>query len=280
MTTQPTHWLDQQTQQQRQLLLNIDTVSAPDVIATLFTLAPIRDYIRLFHATEFEDLLEQSPWLIRLESSSMKAATHLLQNPTLNWGWIASAVNLDLNQVARHWRDRMVFSHDDQRWFYRFQDNQIIAQHLSALSPAQTPLLLGPLTSALCWNGEQWQSFENEHPRLHPAPFATPWLEVPSPVEVAAELERRALNAWLWEENGEATQRLAEAQPLEPWLTQQLQRARDWNWESLEQKYFLLERQLNPALAEHPAWQHRANETPEQHFARCKRELLLVADKS
>lgn len=274
MTIQPAHWLDQQTQQQRQLLLIIDTVSAPEAIATLFGLAPIRDYIRLFHTTEFEDLLEQSPWLIRIDNASMPAARHLLQNPALNWGWIASAVDLDLNQLARHWRERMVFSEGEQRWFYRFQDNRIIAQHLSALSPAQIPFLLGPLSHALCWSGQHWQSFENPQPGEHPAPFATPWLEIPSPVEVAADIERRALRAWLWEENGEATQRLAEVQPLEPWLAQQIQRADEWNWAGPEQKYFLLEQQLDPTRAEHPAWQPLKDETPEQHFERCKREIL------
>jgi len=278
MTIRPMHWLEQQTGQQRELLLIIDTVAAPEVIAALFRLTPLRGYVRLFQGTEFEDLLEQSPWLIRIESSSMKAATHLLQNPALNWGWIASAAKLDLNKIAQHWRERMVFTADEQRWFYRFQDNRIISQHLKALTPAQIPLLLGPLCHALCWNGEQWQSFENEHPASYPAPFPTPWLEVPDPAEVAEEIERRALTAWLWEQHGEATQVLAETQPLEPWLALQLQRARDWLWHTCEQKYFLLTHQLNPTLAEQPAWDPRADETPEQHFARCQREFFIRND--
>jgi hypothetical protein len=276
MTIHPTHWLEQQTLQQRQLLLIIDTVSAPDVIATLFKLAPIRDYIRLFQGTEFEDLLEHSPWLIRVESSSLKAATHLLQHPELNWGWAASAANLDLNEVAQHWRERMVFRENDQRWFYRFQDNRVIAQHLSALSQAEIPLLLGPLCDALCWNGEHWQRFESEQPALYPEPFATPWLQVPLPAEVADNIERSALIAWLWGQHGDATQMIAETQPLEPWLTRQTQRARDWNWHAPEQMFFLLEHQLDPNLVEHSAWEPRTHETPQEHYARCTRELFAL----
>jgi len=273
MPTQPTLWLAEQAQQQRHLLLIIDSVSAPDAIKSLFKFGPIREYVRLFQGTEFEDLLEHSPWLVRIDSDSMQTVTHLLQSPERHWGWIASAQLLDLNEIAQHWRERMVFSEGNQRWFYRFQDNQIISQHLGALTPQQMPLLLGPLEGALCWNGEQWQSFENPKPAVYPFPFSTPWLKIPEPSEAADESERCGLVAWLWEQHGEATQRLAEVQPLHPWLQQQLQRAREWNWDTPEQKYFLLEHQLDPALVNHSGWEPRTNETPAMHFARCQREL-------
>jgi len=274
MPTQPAQWLAEQEQLQRRLLLIIDSVSAPDVVSTLFKLAPIHDYVRLFQGTEFEDLLEQSPWLIRIDSNWTQAITHLLQSPQRHWGWIASAQHLDLNEIAQHWRERMAFSEDNQRWFYRFQDNRIIAQHLGALNPQQISVLVGPLSAVLCWSGEQWKSFDNAAPAVYPAPFATPWLDIPEPSEAADESERSGLIAWLWEQHGEATQRLAEVQPLQPWLQQQLQRAHEWNWDTPEQKYFLLEHQLDPARANHPAWEPRINETPAMHFARCQRELL------
>lgn len=170
MPTHPMQWLAAQEQQHRQLLLIIDTVAAPDAIATLFKLAPIRDYIRLFQGTEFEDLLEQSPWLVCIEKTSMHALTTLLQDTDSNWGWVASAQQVDLNEVAQHWRERMVFDANGQRWFYRFQDNRIITQHLGALSPQQIPWLLGPLAGALCWDGQQWRSFENLQPAIYPPP--------------------------------------------------------------------------------------------------------------
>ncbi len=273
MVIEPTHWLAEQKRHQRQLLLIIDTLHSPEVIPTLFKLAPVRDYIRLFHGTEFEDLLPQSPWLIRIDSSSTAAIFHLLQNPTLNWGWLASTAQLDLNEIAQHWRDRLVISEDGQRWFYRFQDNQVIARHLGALTAQQIPLLLGPLAGVLSWDGKCWQAFENQQPAPHPEPFATPWLDVPESPEIADQIEHHALLAWLWEEYGDATQKLAEVQTLEPWLALQIQRARDWNWDAPEQKFFLLKQQLNPYLNDHPAWEPRPHETPEQHFARCQCEF-------
>jgi len=269
----PQHWLNECQTLKHQLLLVIDTVAAPEVIAKLFQLAPIREYVRLFQGTEFESLLEQSPWLVRIDETSAPAVKHLLQCPERNWGWITSGAHLDLNEVAQHWRERMVKNKDGRRWFYRFQDNQVLARHLIALTAQQIPLLLGPLSRVLAWDGKQWLAFENEIPALIPAPFATPWLDIPEPLEIANVIELRALHAWLWEQNGEATQKLAETRPVRPWLEQQFQRAGAWGWDTGDQKCFLLEHQLNPSLAEHPAWEPRANETPEQHFARCQREL-------
>ncbi|WP_341523339.1 DUF4123 domain-containing protein [Pseudomonas sp. G.S.17] len=274
---QPQQWLNEHKTFKHQLLLIIDTVAAPETIAKIFQLAPIREYVRLFQGTEFESLLEQSPWLVRIDESSAPILTYLLQCPERNWGWIASAVHLDLNDVAQHWRERLVINEDGKRWFYRFQDNQVIARHLSGLTVQQIPLLLGPLIGALTWDGKQWLAFENETPALIPVPFATPWLNIPEPLEIANGIELRALHAWLWELKGEATQQLAETRPLRPWLEEQFQRAGAWGWDTGDQKCFLLEQQLNPSLAEHPAWEPRANETPRQHFARCQRELLAAS---
>jgi hypothetical protein len=279
MPTQPAAWFAEQKRHQRQWLLIIDTTHSPEVVATLFKLASIRDYIRLFQGSEFEDLLEQSPWLIRIDSSSTEAVTHLLQNPTLNWGWLASAPQLELSEVAQHWRERLVIRENGQRWFYRFQDNQVIARHLGALSSQQIPLLLGPLASALAWDGEQWHSFENQQPALYPEPFATPWLDVPESDAMSEAINIEALKKWLWQHHPHATASLPISVPLAVWLKQPLALAAEWGWNDAEQILFLVEHQLDPKRAAHPAWATQSGELPDAHFARVQREFTTLDAK-
>jgi hypothetical protein len=271
MHTQPAVWLAEQKRQHRQLLLIIDTLHSPQAVAMLFKLAPVRDYIRLFQGTEFEDLLEQSPWLIRIEPSSMDAVAYLLQNPTLNWGWLASTAQLDLNEVAQHWRERLVIDENGQRWFYRFQDNQVIARHLAALTAQQIPLLLGPLAGALSWDGEQWQSFVNEQPGLFPEPFDRPWLQVPESAAISEEIDIEALKQWLWQHHPYTTASLPISEPFDVWLKQQLDLARQLGWDDAARIHFLAEHKLDPERAAHTAWDKQPGETPEAHFTRVRR---------
>ncbi|KFE48764.1 DUF4123 domain-containing protein [Pseudomonas syringae] len=271
MSVQPNDWLTEQHKQRRQLLLIVDTVAAPHVIGKLFELGTARDYIRLFQGTEFESLLEQSPWLVGINGISKAALAHLLQSPQDNWGWIASAEHLDLNEVAQHWRERMVISEGGQRWFYRFQDNVVISRHLNALSPADIPLLLGPLAATLCWNGEHWQQFENDHPAVYPAPFATPWLAVPESAAASRAIEIRAMKKWLWNKHPHATYHLPVF--IEDWIEQQLDLASEWGWNDAEQIFFLAEHKLDPERAEHAAWAKQTGETPEEHFQRANKIL-------
>lgn len=271
MTLQPANWLAEQQRQQRQLLLIIDSVAAPDTVASLFKHAPIRDYIRLFHGTEFERLLEQSPWLIRLDYSSLPALKHLLDRPESNWGWLASVSHLDLSAVAQHWRERMIIREADQRWFYRFQDNVVMARHLTALNQAQIPLLLGPLDAALCWSGEHWHSVENPRPASYAPPFATPWLEVPESSAATEAITLRAIENWLWEKHPDATFHLPVF--VKVWIKQQLDLAAEWGWDDAEQIFFLVEHRLDPERAAHPAWAKQEGEAPAERFVRVQCEL-------
>lgn len=88
-------WLNLHHSLKHQLLLVIDTVSAPEIIAKLFQLAPIREYIQLIQGTEFEELLEYSPWLVRVETVAVPILVHLLQCLERNWAWIASAAHFN-----------------------------------------------------------------------------------------------------------------------------------------------------------------------------------------
>ena len=61
------------------------------------------------------------------------------------------------------------------------------------------------------------------------------------------------------------------------WLDTQLEQAKSWQWQSLERIQFLLRYQLDPALAEHPAWAPVENETADVHFTRSSKELFTAS---
>lgn len=273
----PEQWLDEQQIGNRQLVLVANPMADPNPIPTLFANGHIRDYTRLYQGTPFESLAALGPWLVRMDAQAMPALNMLLRTPEQHWGWVASAEALDMAELAAHWRARMVGHDGGQRFFYRFQDNRVIARHLQALDPEQIPLLLGPLESVLCWDGMRWTVAHNSQPGRYPEPFDTPWLATPPEQHTAAAEHRAHLQTWLWENHLSATLQLVNREPLIPWLDRQLSRAREWKWFSADQLHFLLEHQLCEELAGHCAWAPKANERPADHFARVAQELPACA---
>ncbi|WP_312379780.1 DUF4123 domain-containing protein [Stutzerimonas balearica] len=264
-------WLDEQHRQKRQLLLIIDSLAEPDPVRELFAADLMRDYVNLYLGTELADLADVGPWLIRLDDADLVALQPLLDAPERNWGWLASANSIDLDALRQHWQARMLI--DDrrgQRALYRFQDNRVLARHLGALAPEQRAPLLGPLASVLCWDGRTWSTFDNPSPGPCPAPFATPWLELPEPADVSRQIRQHNLLQWLWQEHPTHATTLAEQVVLDDWLAEQLDQAEHWQWHALEQQRFLLQGRLQPALASQPFWTPRPAESPEQHFDRCQ----------
>lgn len=276
MNDQVRKWLDEQQAQQRQLLLIIDSLAEPSPIQELFVSDLMQDYVNLYQGTEYADLAEIGPWLVAVSASEVAQIQPMLDAPERNWGWLASADRIDLSALTLHWRERMQIEEQGQRSLYRFQDNRIIARHLAELAPAQQPLLLGPLNSALCWDGERWQCFDNARPGPYPAPFEATWLTLPEPDTVAREVQRHNLTLWLWQNHSAATARLAETRVLSDWLDEQLDKAALWQWKPLEHLQFLLRYQLDPEFAEHPAWKPEERESPESHFVRLS-QLLNAA---
>jgi hypothetical protein len=266
-------WLDEQLAQQRELLLVVDRLAEPDPIVELFGAGLMQDYVNLYQGTQFADMADIGPWLVRLHNPDAELVQALLNTPEADWGWLASAAHIDLATLSQHWRERILIDEQAQRALYRFQDNRVIARHLGELSDAQRPLMLGPLNSALCWDGQAWQTFNNPHPALYPAPFDKPWQELAEPEAVTQAIQRHNLELWLWQNHSTATAQLAETHPLSSWLDAQLDQAKNWRWQSLERIQFLLRYQLDPVLAEHPAWAPVENETADAHFARSSREL-------
>lgn len=273
MNDQVRQWLDEQQAQQRHLLLVIDSLAEPNPIQELFTRDLMRDYVNLYQGTEFADLADIGPWLVVLSVFEAADIQPLLDTPERNWGWLASVDRIDLSAITHHWRERMHVEEKGQRSLYRFHDNRVIARHLAELAPAQQPLLLGPLNSALCWDGERWQCFDNARPEHYPAPFEAAWLTLPEPDAVVRDVQRHNLTLWLWQNHSAATARLAETRVLSDWLDEQLDKAERWRWKPLEHIQFLLRYQLDPEFAERPAWKPEEGESPDAHFVRLSQEL-------
>jgi hypothetical protein len=261
-------WLAEQIAQQRELLLVVDRLAEPDPIKALFSANLMQDYVNLYQSTELADMTDVGPWLVRVHIPCSEFIQTLLDTPERGWGWLASAERVDLAVLAQHWRERMLINEQEQRALYRFQDNRVIAHHLHGIEEIQRPLLLGPLSSALCWDGQCWQCFDNPRPDQCPAPFETPWLAIAEPETVQHYISRHNLELWLWQNHSKATAELAETRLLTDWLDQQLDKARRWNWLAEQQLHFLLLHQLDPALAEHSVWAPAEHETAEAHFAR------------
>ena len=266
-------WIADQLAQQRELLLIVDRLAEPDPIKALFSADLMQDYVNLYQGTEFADMADVGPWLVRLHNPDAELMQTLLNTPEDDWGWLASAEHIDLAALAQHWRERMLIDEQEQRALYRFQDNRVIARHLGELSETQRPLLLGPLSGALCWDGQAWQCIHNPRPGLYPAPCEKPWQALAEPEAVTQEILRHNLEQWLWQNHSAATAQLTETQPLSSWLDEQLGKAQSWQWQSLDRIQFLLQHQLQPALVDHSAWTALKGETPDAHFARTTREL-------
>lgn len=266
-------WFDEQQAEQRQLLLILDSLAEPNPIQGLFASDLMQHYVNLYQNTVVAEMAEVGPWLVVLSESNPAQIQSLLDFPEQNWGWLASAENFDLTLLTQHWRDRMLIEEQGQRSLYRFQDSHVIAHHLRMMDESQRPLLLGPLSSALCWDGQCWQHFDNPRPNQYPAPFDTPWVAIAEPETVQHHIKRHNLELWLWQNHSKATADLAETRLLTDWLDHQLEKARRWNWHSEDQLHFLLYHQLDPALAGHPAWVPAERETTEAHFARVSTAL-------
>jgi len=263
-------WLDDQHGRQRQLLLIIEGLAEPNPLQELFAKGLMHDYVNLCHGTEFADMADAGPWLVALSDSNVAKIQPMLDAPELNWGWLASAVQIDMPALADHWRARMLIVEEHQRALYRLQDSRVIAHHLCGLPLEQHHLLLGPLASALCWNGSAWSRFDNPAPAYCPHPFATPWLDLPEPPTTARQIRHHNLLQWLWQQFPTATAKLAEHVLLDEWLDEQLDQAEHWRWHAPEQQRFLLQYRLDPALASHSFWSAHTAETPEHHFVRCQ----------
>lgn len=266
-------WLADQQQCDRDLFLIVDRLAAPDPVVDLFSRGLMRDYVNLYQQAGWTELESVGPWIICVPDGLTSELDQLLCTPERNWGWLASAEQLDLVTLANHWHERLLIEQNGTVALYRFQDNRVIGHHLQQLTEQHLPLLMGPLQSALCWQQKGWLVTDNPNPDRYPHPVAKPWLDIPESAEVQRNILLHNFKQWLWTQHPVATSQRATLEPLEQWLDKQLDTAVAWDWLSLEQQRFLIRQRLDPSTANHPIWTALGGETADAHYQRCYQRL-------
>ncbi len=265
MDNLPNQWMSQQLQAGRRLCLILEGSNAarqPMLAARGFP-----DYCSLYAQTPLAEIATAGPLILLLDQVGEPALLDLLQKPEMNWGWLGSLPNVDLTDVTRHWRDRLLVGPEGHQALYRFHDNRTLARALNYLKVEQWPAFLGPLISVCYWHEDRWHYGSNPAPGDHPVPDPAPWLNIPNP-NAYAILHANILR-YLLAEHSESLAALVEFQDPRVWLTQVLEQARAWQWNRPEQLEFLVVRRLEEASrASVIRWQPTVGETPEDHFQR------------
>jgi len=152
------NWLGEQSRLNRVLILVLDCLAEPNPVTPLYSAGVMQRSVQLYRRTEFAQFAAISPWLTELENPGSEAVTRLLDDPQRNWGWIGSMDKADLDSLTQHWIARMVLDEDGDRSLFRFQDNRVLARCLANMKDTEWPLLLGPISSVLYWDEDQWKA--------------------------------------------------------------------------------------------------------------------------
>lgn len=268
------NWLGEQAKLNRVLILALDSLAEPNPVTSLYSAGLMQRSVQLYRRTQYAEFAAISPWLTELHNPGADAFRKLLDDPQRNWGWIGSMDKTDLDGLTQHWQARMVIEEDGERSLFRFQDNRVIARCLSNLNETEYPLLLGPISSVLFWDEDQWKKTDNARPGVYPAPDPTPWLRNPESGEQARSILRDNLKRWLLTYHVEAAAELAETRVVSEWLEEQMDLLDLWQWTTPQQRELMLSRRLNPKCMEDVAWEPLPGEMPEVHFARCQRVFV------
>ncbi|QRK81697.1 DUF4123 domain-containing protein [Pseudomonas granadensis] len=265
------NWIGEQSRLNRVLILAVDSLAEPNPVTPLYSAGVMQRSVQLYRRTEFAQFAAISPWLAELQNPSNEAFRKLLDEPQRNWGWIGSMDTADLESLTQHWIARMVIDEDGERSLFRFQDNRVMARCLANLKQTEWPLLLGPISSVLYWDRDQWRSADNSRPGMYPVPNPAPWLGTPESGDQARSILRDNLKRWLLTYHVDAAATLAETRVVSEWLEEQLDLLDAWDWRTEEQRQLMLSLRLSPQCASDIAWEPIPGETPELHFKRCQR---------
>lgn len=265
------NWLGEQARLNRVLILALDSLAEPNPVTSLYSAGVMQRSVQLYRRTEYAQFAAISPWLTELQNPGNDAFRRLLDDPQRNWGWIGSMDKADLDSLIQHWIARMVIDEDGERSLFRFQDNRVLARCLRNLKETEWPLLLGPISSVLYWDQDQWKSADNGRPGIYPVPNPAPWLRNPESGEQARSILRDNLKRWLLTYHVDTAATLAETRVVSEWLEEQLDLLDAWDWRTEEQRQLMLSLRLSPQCASDIAWEPIPGETPEVHFARCQR---------
>jgi hypothetical protein len=273
-------WLSEQARLNRVLIIALDSLAEPNPVTSLYSAGLMQRTVQLYRGTQYTEFAPISPWLTELPNADADAFRKLLDDPQRNWGWIGSMDQADLDGLTQHWRARMIIDEDGERSLFRFQDNRVLARCLANLSETERPLLLGPISSVLYWDEEQWKSADNAKPGMYPVPNPAPWLRISNSPDRSRAILRENLKRWLLVHHVEAAAKLSETRNVREWLEEQMDLLEAWQWNTPDQREFMLSLRLDPKCAEDVAWQPLPGEKPEQHFERTQRVFDASLGKS
>lgn len=268
------NWMSEQSRLNRVLILVLDSLAEPSPVTPLYSAGVMQRSVQLYRRTEFSKFAAISPWLTELHNPGNDAFRKLLDDPQRNWGWIGSMDTADLDSLTQHWIARMVIDEDGERSLFRFQDNRVLARCLGNMKEIEWPLLLGPISSVLYWDQNQWKSADNSRPGMYPVPNPAPWLRTPESGEQARSILRDNLKRWLLTYHVDTAATLAETRVVSEWLEEQMDLLEAWDWRTPEQREMMLSHRLSPACMTDVAWEPLPGETSQQHFDRCQRVFV------
>jgi len=268
------NWIGEQSRLNRVLILALDSLAEPNPVTSLYSAGVMQRSVQLYRRTEFSKFAAISPWLTELQNPGNDAFRKLLDDPKRNWGWIASMDKTDLDSLTQHWIARIVIDEDGDRSLFRFQDNRVLARCLGNMEEIEWPLLLGPISSVLYWDQNQWKSADNSRPGMYPVPNPAPWLRTPESGEQARSILRDNLKRWLLTYHVDTAATLAETRVVSEWLEEQMDLLEAWDWRTPEQREMMLSHRLSPACMTDVAWEPLPGETSQQHFDRCQRVFV------
>ncbi|PMY64015.1 MULTISPECIES: DUF4123 domain-containing protein [Pseudomonas] len=270
----PEQWMRVQGELGQRLYLILDSVGQLDERNALLNERDNDQYSNLYSGTPASALAAIGPYLFQLDTLDHPAIQVLLKTPERHWGWLASSASGDLDQLARHWRARLVTGERPNQALYRFHDNRVLGRALAHLRPEQRSEFLGPIASVCYWQDGQWAAAYNPAPGEYPVPPAPAWLAVPPTADTAAGIQIDNARRYLMVEQMERLAELARQQDADTWLQAQLELARAWGWQAPEQVRFLLVQRLQaPREALPKSWLPQLDETPLTHFQRVYQQV-------
>jgi len=277
MNIQPNPWLTEQARLARSTYLIFDPEGERETRQALLTVEPTPRNISVYNQTPVSDLTT-GPLILQINNALRPVLSSLLDTPQRNWGWLVSCEGDQLMTLAEHWRARIIIGRRPNQALYRFQDNRVLTRALNYLAPEALPEYLGPISSVLYWNVQEWATAENPVPGIYPVPVDPAWLSVPSPADLSRAILQKKIAHYLISDHPEAITELAESMNVGEWLNAQLDMAQEWNWTTMEQLHFLISQRLKEEKGKIiQSWLPKQGETPQVHFERLYKEARYWA---
>lgn len=275
MSNLPVQWMAQQSQRGRSLCLVLDSAAVPEVHKVLLRQLKPEQYRSVYSQTAVTALTVGGPFIFSIDSLNPSSLYDMFEGQPKDWGWLASIETHSIGTVVKHWRERLFIGERPQQALYRFHDNRVLARALAHLPESVHPEYLGPVSSICYWQGEQWTTAENSAPGEYPVPDSPPWLDIPVPDSQERAILLANIGQYLLAEHSEDLARMPENLSPKAWLTEQLDLAQQWGWQTPEQLHFLITERLREMHA--PGiknWNPQPGEQAQAHFERLRNERL------